>query len=63
MQAELRERQKSPIDFWTKAEARENQTKRKDTARFAKEYNGTSHEIPKGNAENLRERSKDFGKR
>lgn len=38
----------SPIDFWTKAEARENQTKRKDTARFAKEYiMAIPHEIPK----------------
>ena len=27
-----------PLDFWTKAEERENQTKRKDSARFAKEY-------------------------
>ena len=30
--------QESPIDFWRKVEERENQTKRKDTARFAKEY-------------------------
>lgn len=28
----------SPLDFWRKAEERENQTKRKDSARFAKEY-------------------------
>ena len=28
----------SPLDFWKKAEERENQTKRKDSARFAKEY-------------------------
>lgn len=27
-----------PLEFWTKAEERENQTKRKDSARFAKEY-------------------------
>ena len=27
-----------PLDFWTKAEERENQTKRKASARFAKEY-------------------------
>ena len=27
-----------PIEFWKKAESRELQTKRKDTARFAKEY-------------------------
>lgn len=40
--------EESPIDFWTKAEARENQTKRKDTARFAKEYiMALPHEIPK----------------
>lgn len=38
----------SPIDFWTKAEEREKQTKRKDTARFAKEYiMALPHEIPK----------------
>ena len=38
----------SPIAFWTKAEERENQTKRKDTARFAKEYiMALPHEIPK----------------
>ncbi len=28
----------TPLEFWKKAEQRENQTKRKDTARFAKEY-------------------------
>lgn len=40
--------EESPIDFWTKAEVRENQTKRKDTARFAKEYiMALPHEIPK----------------
>ena len=36
-----------PIDFWKKAEARELQTKRKDTARFAKEYIvGLPHNLP-----------------
>lgn len=38
----------SPIAFWTKVEEREHQTKRKDTARFAKEYiMAIPHEIPK----------------
>lgn len=36
-----------PIEFWKKAEARELQTKRKDTARFAKEYIvGLPHNLP-----------------
>lgn len=37
----------NPIEFWKKAEARELQTKRKDTARFAKEYIvGLPHNLP-----------------
>lgn len=37
----------SPLDFWRKAEERENQTKRKDSARFAKEYIvGLPHNLP-----------------
>lgn len=36
-----------PLDFWRKAEERELQTKRKDTARFAKEYIvGLPHNLP-----------------
>lgn len=36
-----------PIEFWKKAEARELQTKRKDNARFAKEYIvGLPHSLP-----------------
>lgn len=36
-----------PIEFWKKAESRELQTKRKDTARFAKEYIvGLPHNLP-----------------
>lgn len=35
------------LDFWQKAEERENQTKRKDSARFAKEYIvGLPHNLP-----------------
>lgn len=37
----------TPIEFWKKAEAMELQTKRKDTARFAKEYIvGLPHNLP-----------------
>jgi len=37
----------NPLDFWQKAEERENQTKRKDSARFAKEYIvGLPHNLP-----------------
>lgn len=37
----------NPLDFWTKAEERENQTKRKASARFAKEYIvGLPHNLP-----------------
>ena len=36
-----------PLDFWTKAEEREKQTKRKASARFAKEYIvGLPHNLP-----------------
>lgn len=36
-----------PLDFWTKAEERENQTKRRASARFAKEYIvGLPHNLP-----------------
>ena len=36
-----------PLEFWQKAEDRENQTKRKDSARFAKEYIvGLPHNLP-----------------
>lgn len=39
--------EESPLAFWTKAEKRELQTKRKDTARFAKEYIvGLPHNLP-----------------
>lgn len=46
--------QESPIDFWRKVEERENQTKRKDTARFAKEYiMALPHELPKEEMKNI----------
>nr|CRY94902.1 hypothetical protein [uncultured prokaryote] len=39
--------EESPLAFWKKAEERELQTKRKDTARFAKEYIvGLPHNLP-----------------
>lgn len=45
-----------PIEFWKKAEARELQTKRKDTARFAKEYIvGLPHNLPIEEMKNISE--------
>lgn len=45
-----------PIEFWKKAESRELQTKRKDTARFAKEYIvGLPHSLPIEEMKNISE--------